>query len=130
MKKIILSSYYFLITATSALAQGPTQSGGSFKSDPFSLELDNPLGTTSIIDLLNRLIFILTFYIAAPVAVFMIIVGAFQMLSSGGDVDKFATGRKTVMYVAIGFGVLLLANFLIDLIAEILGVDPSLLPGR
>lgn len=112
--------FFNLIAAPTFSAED--QFGGKGKLDPFNLELDNPLRTTNLIDLIERIIDVLTFYIATPVAVLMIIVGAFQMLSAGGDPEKFATGKKTILYAAIGFAVLLAADLLIGLTQEILGV--------
>lgn len=125
MKKIIFTIYYLLFTAHSVFASshittGPTQ-------DLF--ELPNPLGTTSITGLLKDIIDALTIFIAPPIAVLMIIIGAFQMLSAGGDPEKFKTGKKTILYAAIGFAILLLARLIIGLVQEILGVrQPSPLP--
>ena len=73
-------------------------------------------------DLLNTIINVLTYYIAAPVATLMVIIGAFQMLSAGGDPEKFSTGKKTITYALIGFGVLLIADVIIAIIQELLGV--------
>jgi len=59
--------------------------------------------------------------IAIPVATIVIIYGAFQMLTASGDPEKFKKGEKTLLYAAIGFGVLILSVGIADLIKNILG---------
>jgi len=58
-------------------------------------------------------------YIAAPISVIMVLVGGFQMMTSGGDPQKFSTGKKTLVYAAVGFIVILLAQQADDIIASI-----------
>ncbi len=48
--------------------------------------------------------------IGAPLAAIMILIGGYYMVISGGDPEKFSTGRKTILYAAIGFAVILLAK--------------------
>lgn len=90
--------------------------------------LTSPIGATDPIVLLNQIIDILTLYIAAPVAVLMIVIGAFQILSAGGNVENVSKGKKTILYAAIGFAVLLIADLLIGIVAELLGVKSEFLP--
>lgn len=119
MKTAVKYSYILitnLLFAKTIFAQSRT--GG--KSGDLGA-LPNPLNVTNIADLLNKIINTITLYVAPPIAVLMIIVGAFQILSAGGDPEKFKTGKKTIVYAAVGFGILLIANLLIGLIKEILG---------
>ncbi len=84
--------------------------------------LPNPLGQgTDIYDLLNRIAFNYLLPIAAPIAVIMIIYGAFQILTAAGDVEKVKTGRKTIVYAAVGLGIVLLSTGIVAIIKEILG---------
>lgn len=126
MKKSIFTIYYLLITATAVFATNGSEITGKGKLGEDLFELPNPLKTTSIVDLLYKIIDALTKFVATPVAVLMIIIGAFQMLSAGGDPEKFKKGKNTILYAAIGFAVLLLARLIIGLVQEILGVrQPS-----
>ena len=102
---------------------GGTGDVPTLDSGLFDLEAENLLETTDVVEILQRIIDALTFYIAPPVAVLMIIVGAFQMLSAGGDPEKFSKGKKTILYAAVGFAILLVADLLIGLAQEILGVQ-------
>lgn len=127
----VVFTFSFLVfnLAATAPAVFAEDSRGVGKTPPgniFSLTEENPLGTTSVIDLLNTILRSLTF-VAIPIAVLMIIVGAFQMMSAGGDPEKFKTGRKTILYVAIGFAILLIARLLIGISAELLGAKPAIL---
>ncbi|GEM_PF-1846134 len=115
-----------LFAAPLVFAQDQVGGGGKLDSGLFDLEKENPLKTTNVIDLINAILRSLTF-VAIPIAVLMIIVGAFQMLSAGGDVEKFSTGKKTILYAAIGFAVFLGARMLIGISAEILGAKPETL---
>lgn len=124
MKKIVTIIYTFLLTVPSALATNGSRTGGRTPGTTDLFELPNPLQTTSIIDLLNTIIRSLT-WVAAPIAVLMIIVGAFQMMSAGGDPEKFKTGRKTILYAAVGFAIFLMARLLIGITAELLGAKPE-----
>ncbi len=116
MKKFIFLIFYWVITPV-ALAQ--TELGGEGELKIFDLE--NPLKSQTIEQLLDKIIFTLTYVIAAPIAVLMIIVGAFQMLTAGGEPEKFSKGKKTILFAAVGFAILLAADLLISLVLEILG---------
>ncbi|MBS3903188.1 MAG: hypothetical protein KGZ30_02300 [Anaplasmataceae bacterium] len=48
--------------------------------------------------------------LATLIVVIMIIYGGFQMLFAGGNPQKFADGRRTITYAAIGLLVILMAR--------------------
>lgn len=125
---VVLSFALFALNFLAAPAVFAQEPGRDHLKTPpdnvFDLEADNPLKTTSVVDLLNRILRSLTF-VAVPIAVLMIIIGAFQIMSAGGDPEKFSTGKKTILYAAIGFAVLLTARLLIDISAELLGAKPE-----
>jgi hypothetical protein len=52
--------------------------------------------------------------------VFMII-GGYQILTSAGDPNKFEQGKRTLIYAAIGFLVVLVARHIVDWIKIELG---------
>ena len=60
------------------------------------------------------------FVIATPIAVGMILIGAFQMLFSGGSEDKFATGKRTVLYAVIGYAIILIGWGITSIIQSLL----------
>ena len=66
----------------------------------------------SIIDWLLR--------IATPIAVGMILVGAFQIMFAGGDEEKFKRGRNTILYTAIGYAIILIGRGITLIIQDFL----------
>ncbi len=54
-------------------------------------------------------------------AVIMIIVGGMSMMLAGGDSQKFANGRNTVLYAVIGIVVVVLAQALVRFILSRVG---------
>ncbi len=87
-----------------------------------TLSLPNPLGS-SCSDLtcpLNKVIdFIFT--ISIPICGLMVLWGGFQMVTSAGNPEKVTQGRKTILYAAAGFVVILLAKGVAGTIKAFLG---------
>lgn len=48
--------------------------------------------------------------IGGPIAAIMVLWGGFQIMTAGGDPEKFKTGRMTILYAAIGLVVILAAQ--------------------
>lgn len=86
--------------------------------------LPNPLGSTSTVDSLLRRIVNWLVTVAAPIAAIMIIYGAFQMLFAGGDPEKFGTGRKTILYAVVGYGIIFIGWGLVFIIEKLLTTNP------
>lgn len=93
---------------------GASNQGGTFT-------LPNPLECKEANCILNTIIRALIM-LGAPLAVLMILIGAFQIMTAGGSTEKVETGRKTITYAVIGFAVLLLASSFIYIIKDLLGV--------
>jgi hypothetical protein len=49
----------------------------------------------------------------------MVLWGGFKMMTSSGDPEKFSSGKKTLLYAAVGFVVVLLANSVVSIIGSI-----------
>jgi hypothetical protein len=84
-----------------------------------AVTLTNPLQVST----LNGAVANVTKYlllIAVPLTAIMALVGGFQMITAGGDPEKFSTGRKTLTYAAIGFAVVLLAGSVAAIISNLL----------
>ena len=88
-----------------------------------SVGLKNPLGqNTTIYSLLNSIVgWLIT--LGGAIAVLMIVIGAFQMLFSGGDAERFKTGKQTILYTVIGYGIIILAKSITSLIQYMLNVS-------
>jgi hypothetical protein len=102
--------------ATSLAADDPDAT----KPTTSQIKLENPLGANATIPgvlkrIFNQLAWLLTFCI--PI---IIIVGAFQMMFSAGNPEKFAEGQKTITYAIIGYVIILMANGLISIVTKIL----------
>jgi Type IV secretion system pilin len=54
--------------------------------------------------------------IASPLAVIMVLVGAFQLITSSGSPEKVSKGRKTILWAAIGFLLAILAGGIVNII--------------
>lgn len=54
--------------------------------------------------------------VAAPLSVIMVLVGAFQLITSSGDPEKVSKGRKTILYAAVGLLIALLAGGVVSII--------------
>jgi hypothetical protein len=52
----------------------------------------------------------LLFTISIPIVSIMVLVGGFQIMTAGGNPEKASSGKKTILYAAIGFLVVLMAD--------------------
>jgi len=82
--------------------------------------LTNPLGTTDITVVLERIFQFLS-SIGAPLLGIFIAIGGFQILTAMGDPQKIKTGKDTILYATIGYSVVLCAWGFIYIIKEVLG---------
>jgi magnesium-transporting ATPase (P-type) len=71
--------------------------------------LPNPLSANNLQDVVASISKFLLI-IAVPLVAVMALVGGFQMITATGNPEKFATGRKTLLYAVIGFAVVLLSS--------------------
>jgi hypothetical protein len=92
-----------------AFAQAGAGGQAGAGDQPVNYTLPNPLGTTSFSDVLNRLLQGLT-VIAIPIVAIIVVVAGFQLITSGGNPEKRTKAKDMILWAAIGFGVLLLAD--------------------
>lgn len=97
---LIFSGLVFLIT-NNVFAAGVGETTG--------VELINPLGTKSIIQIINNVLNYLI-YISVPILAIMILVGGFQILTARDNPEKIKSGRTTIMYAVIGFVIVLISK--------------------
>ncbi len=108
------ATYAFLLTR---LAFAQSVGNGS---QP--IKLTDPLGgSESFTSVANSVANFLFADIAIPLTTIMVLVGAFQIMTAGGDSEKFTKGRKTLMYAAIGFAAAVIATGATSLIKSFLG---------
>ena len=82
--------------------------------------LTNPLSCQNLSCVANNVAGFLQ-YLALAIAVIMVLVGAFQMITAGGDPEKFSKGRKTLLYTAVGVVVVIIAGGFVQIIQSLLG---------
>ncbi len=113
MKKVIglASIATYLLNTTSSLAltvEPPTNIGLPANTQP----------STIITQALN-----ISYIVAIVIVLFFIILGAFNWITSGGEKEKVAKARGTIVNALIGLAVLALALVIITVIGAILGIN-------
>jgi hypothetical protein len=127
MKKILFAICLMSFIIGPSLAFADTATGGQTPEIP-SVKLPNAFGEgTTIGSLFEKFTSLLTVAVSA-LASFMIIIGAFQIMTAAGDPGKFAKGKQIITYAVIGFIVFLLANLIVNVISELIGVTARLGP--
>ena len=61
------------------------------------------------------------FKISIPIVAIMVLVGGFQIMTAGGNAEKVSSGRKTILYAAVGFVIVLLAESVVSIIQSVIG---------
>lgn len=83
-------------------------------TNPLSVNGSNPTFQTVLTNITTFLV-----AIAAPICGIMVVWGGFQMITARGNPEKFSEGKKTLLYAAIGFVVVLFAASVVPLIQSI-----------
>lgn len=103
-------SYLFLLTAL-----------GAYPTSLFAaVIIDNPLNTTDIRVLINKIIDLL-FTLGIPLAVLLILWAGFLFLTSGGNPQKVNQAKATLLWTIVGFSILLLSKGIILAICDFFG---------
>ena len=58
--------------------------------------------------------------LATPVVVIMVLWAAYQFMVSGGNPDKVIKARQTILWAAVGYGILLLARGITFIVQQLL----------
>ena len=82
--------------------------------------IENPLTATSLEEIVDNIINFV-FKIAIALAPLMIVIGAFYIMTAGGDTNRVTTGKNIILYTLIGFAIILLAKGLVAVIKQLLG---------
>ena len=117
MKYFFLSIFLLALLLSPSLASA--DSGGEFEIGGTGVQLEDPLEGETLSSVLTNIVVFLQ-SLASIVFTIMILVGAFQMITSGGSPDKFSTGKKTLIYGAFGFAILLAAIGIADIVKDII----------
>ena len=81
----------------------------------------NPLGTTNIFTILQKIISYLIM-IGAPILAIMVIYGGYLILTAGDDPEKVKGGKNTILYATIGYIIIICSYGIIYIVKEVLGV--------
>ncbi len=65
----------------------------------------------------------IVFVVAAIIVLFMLIAGAFQWITSGGDKEAVAKARGRITHALIGLVILALAYLILRVVGQLVGVD-------
>jgi type IV secretory pathway VirB2 component (pilin) len=76
-------------------------------------------GTSKLEEILTKIKYTLK-TLGYIVCVIFMIIGGYQMITASGDPKQFEKGRNTLLYAAIGFVVILLADNIVDWIKSII----------
>ncbi len=85
-------------------------------------QLIDPLGGKSFQTVTANVAQFILLDIAIPLSAIMVLVGAFEMITSAGDPEKTLKGRKTILWAAVGLVVAFAAASIVSLIKGIFGV--------
>jgi hypothetical protein len=115
LRVLVTGGITFLSTAAIVLADS-----NNGASQPITLT--DPLGgSESFTSVATNVSQFLVADVAIPLTVIMVLVGAFQIMTSAGDPEKFSKGRKTILYAAIGFLAAIISLGAVSLIKNFLG---------
>ena len=100
-----------------SIPAGPAGARGGYPYEE-AAGLPNPLGISSLSQLIQKIVEALTL-IAAPIVTLMVMYGAWKIVTSAGDAAKLKEGGKIIMYAAVGFGIMLLSGGLTQIIQSL-----------
>ncbi len=58
--------------------------------------------------------------VGAPIAVILVIWGAFRIMFARGNPSEIVNGGKTILYAAVGYGIIILAWGILSLVESVL----------
>lgn len=119
METIVIKILSLLLGIKEVFAAG-TVGGEGTVGDGISFQ--NPLGggVDTFTELADKIIdFLLV--VAAPIVVIMVIWAGFLFMTAGGNLEKVQKGKDTLLWTAVGVGVLMISKGVTTLLVSILG---------
>jgi len=89
--------------------------------DGADIKIDSPIKYKNIPDLIDSIVNYI-FWVGLALAPLMILIGAFMIMSSGGDPNRVTNGKNMILYASIGLAIILFAKGIIAIIRAVLGV--------
>ena len=118
---LLLPTLYIGFTKIAGATTSNSNVGGGAGT---GITLPNPLGENTTLQSLIDTIFQFLAFRAGPVVVtFFIIIGAYQIVFSGGEAEKVTKGKNTIAYAAVGYAILLLATAIVNIVKRVLTVQ-------
>jgi len=125
MNYFLLKIYAAIFGINKVLAQ--TQTGGitpnNNQGTSKTFIIPNPLGVTSISEIINRIAYYLSVLIAPPIVTIMILFAAFQILTAGDNPEKIQTAKNIILWTCVGYGIILISWGITSIIAQLLGTS-------
>ena len=88
------------------------------------VHLKPPLDTTTIEGVIAGMVNFL-FTIGVVLAPLLIIIGGFLFVTAGGNLEQINRGKKIILWTIIGFLIILLAQGIIQVVEDLLGVTSA-----
>ncbi|MDD5547708.1 MAG: hypothetical protein PHN74_02315 [Candidatus Pacebacteria bacterium] len=107
-----------IIVVGSGIVIAASTSGGE-SSGSGVVVIDNPIGASTIAELLDKIINFLII-IGGSILTLMIIVGAFKLLTANGEEEKIIEGRKTIYWAIVGYAIIFISKGIILIIQQVL----------
>ncbi len=97
-----------------------TTSSSTKNKNSSSVQLSNPLGTTSVQTLIGRVIDAIL-GIVGSLALLMFIYGGFTWMTASGNEQSVTKGKNILMWAAVGLAVIFLSYALVKFIIKAIG---------
>jgi hypothetical protein len=94
--------------------------GGGGVNSAGSVKISNPLGVTSFVGAISKILDYLI-YISIPILALMILWGGFQILTAREAPEKIKNGKTTIMWAVVGFIIILASKGMALIFIEVLG---------
>lgn len=117
---IVLISVLQIVIITSTVFGNPVNEGAGTGGGSNNIKLTNPLSCDDLTCVVQKIINGI-FTLSIPVTVLMVLVGAFQLLTAGGQEEKIKEGKNTIRWAVIGFGLVIISLGLVKIIMELVG---------
>lgn len=121
LKKSQKINYFLLFIIFIALLSFSVNVLAETKSEykPTGEGLTNPLGTTDIFTILQRIIGYLI-KIGAPILAIMVIYGGYLILTAGDKPEDVKKGKDTILYATIGYIIIICSWGIIYIVGQVL----------
>ncbi len=100
----------------------------SFLFLPFlvlAVQLESPISSSNVYEIARSILSWL-FWISIPLVTIIAIWAGFVFMSGGGEPEKIKKAKGILLYVVIGFTVILLSNGIVSWVGDILGIKTEI----